>query len=391
MAVASSCLNVATTLRPVMSQSLRESSVLSIAYHTHNTIVYLSPNCSSRSAVRPLQPCSQSTSWRWCAWPITRVVTGSTWCRSVQFSSFRLLWTQLKRPRLTGYKSVDLMTAFTVRTSSARVEPTGSVSVRVQVCISVAGPSWLLRPVREAEYCDERIRLSASLSQESCQFFACYGRRSVLHWCRCGTLCTSGFVDDATFAHRGQEPATGWGCMLRTTQQMAARIWLRGLYSSWPILVRQHRTTDRLRYLWLPCLCMLPMALARSSSGSVAIRHLLPVLWMTQCSCVLATRKRLVLKWLNGRKQNEFDTAAVYTQTDPPGGIVWYLRRRCCDAVRYKGMFENALLVLSHAWRELYTVDHASCFQWPWKRRAKRRARLRVRTPELAIIFTNRN
>jgi len=40
----------------------RESSVLSIAYHTHNTIVYLSPNCSSRSAVRPLQPCSQSTS-----------------------------------------------------------------------------------------------------------------------------------------------------------------------------------------------------------------------------------------------------------------------------------------------------------------------------------------
>ena len=30
---------------------------------------------------------SQSTSWRWRAWPITRRVTGSTWCRSVQFSS----------------------------------------------------------------------------------------------------------------------------------------------------------------------------------------------------------------------------------------------------------------------------------------------------------------
>ena len=28
---------------------------------------------------------SQSTSWRWRAWPITRRVTGSTWCRSVQF------------------------------------------------------------------------------------------------------------------------------------------------------------------------------------------------------------------------------------------------------------------------------------------------------------------
>ena len=34
-----------------------------------------------------LQPCSQSTSWHWRAWPITRRVTGSTWCRSVQFSS----------------------------------------------------------------------------------------------------------------------------------------------------------------------------------------------------------------------------------------------------------------------------------------------------------------
>jgi len=40
-----------------------------------------------------LQPCSQSTSWRWRAWPITRRVTGSTWCWSAQFSLFRLLWT----------------------------------------------------------------------------------------------------------------------------------------------------------------------------------------------------------------------------------------------------------------------------------------------------------
>ena len=37
--------------------------------------------------------CSQSTSCRWCAWPITHRVTGSTWCRSVQFNPLRLLWT----------------------------------------------------------------------------------------------------------------------------------------------------------------------------------------------------------------------------------------------------------------------------------------------------------
>jgi len=37
------------------------------------------------TAVRALQPCSQSTSWRWRAWPIARRVTGSTRCTSVQF------------------------------------------------------------------------------------------------------------------------------------------------------------------------------------------------------------------------------------------------------------------------------------------------------------------
>jgi len=30
-------------------------------------------------------------------------------------------------------------------------------------------------------------------------------------------------------------------------------------------------------------LCMLPMAVARSSSGIVVIRYVLPVLWMTYC------------------------------------------------------------------------------------------------------------
>jgi len=42
-----------------------------------------------------LQPCNQSTSWRWHARPITCRVTGSNWCMSVQFSSVRLLWTRL--------------------------------------------------------------------------------------------------------------------------------------------------------------------------------------------------------------------------------------------------------------------------------------------------------
>jgi len=37
--------------------------------------------------LRSGQPCSQSASWRWRARPITRRVTGSTWCRSVQFNS----------------------------------------------------------------------------------------------------------------------------------------------------------------------------------------------------------------------------------------------------------------------------------------------------------------
>jgi len=50
--------------------------------------------CSQRTNWTELQfaNSSQSTSWRWRAWPITRRVTGSTWCRSVQFSSVRPLW-----------------------------------------------------------------------------------------------------------------------------------------------------------------------------------------------------------------------------------------------------------------------------------------------------------
>ena len=39
-------------------------------------------------------------------------------------------------------------------------------------------------------------------------------------------------------------------------------------------------------------LCMLPMSVARSSSGGVAIRHELPVLWMTSCLYIMIRNRR---------------------------------------------------------------------------------------------------
>jgi len=70
--------------------------------------------------------CSQSTSWRWRAWPIARRVTGSTWCRSVrrlavwrlslrihvfrtglQFSSVPPLWI-LPKSGVSNTKTTDL-------------------------------------------------------------------------------------------------------------------------------------------------------------------------------------------------------------------------------------------------------------------------------------------
>jgi len=202
------------------------------------------------------------------------------------------------------------MTAFTVYTAAQYVlrqhawNPLGRFQCGFKcVRVSIAGPSWLLRPVREADYCDERIRLSTSLSQQSRQFFACYGRRSVLPWCRCGTLCTSGVVDDVTFARRCQEPATWWECVLKTTQQMAARIWLRGLYSSWLIYHRSVMSTSALLF----------------------------------------------------------------------------------DAVRYLVIHARAVSAVNRTRRELEEVENAS-----WSE-SMRRSRLWVRTPELPIIYTNRN
>ena len=53
--------------------------------------------CSQRINRTELANCSQSTSWRRHAWPITRPVIGSTWCRYVHYCSVQFcpLWTPL--------------------------------------------------------------------------------------------------------------------------------------------------------------------------------------------------------------------------------------------------------------------------------------------------------
>ena len=50
-----------------------------------------------------------------------------------------------------------------------------------------------------------RFQTSAITKAGTCiwECMKCYGPGSVL-WRRCGTLCTSGFMDDVTFAHNGQ-------------------------------------------------------------------------------------------------------------------------------------------------------------------------------------------
>jgi len=63
---------------------------------------------------------------------------------------------------------------------------------------------------------------------------------------------------------------------------------------------------------------MLPMAVARSSSGGVVIGYVLPVLSLTTClhnGQDIGDAKRTILK----NVQHGFDIVA-YTQTDPPGG-----------------------------------------------------------------------
>jgi len=65
---------------------------------------------------------------------------------------------------------------------------------------------------------------------------------------------------------------------------------------------------------------MLPMAVAWSSSGDVAICHVMPVLWVTSRWHIMARNRRCekgIHSKVTQQGQHRFD-AAAYTQTDPP-------------------------------------------------------------------------
>ena len=50
----------------------------------------------------------------------------------------------------------------------------------------------------------------------------------------------------------------------------------------WPMLTAYHETTG-LNFTTFLCILTMAVAVARSSSDGVAIRYVLPVLWMTSC------------------------------------------------------------------------------------------------------------
>ena len=79
-----------------------------------------------------------------------------------------------------------------------------------------------------------------------------------------------------------------------------------------------HRTTRPV----LTSVCVSPLAGARSSSGGVAMRYILPVFWTILYLLIMATNRRrknrYIVKVIQ-RGQHGFDTLA-YTQTDLPGG-----------------------------------------------------------------------
>ena len=68
-------------------------------------------------------------------------------------------------------------------------------------------------------------------------------------------------------------------------------------------------------------LCVLPMAVARSSSGDVVMRYVLPVCWMTSCLHTMAStrlhaRQRRILnvtykQWSGGRSRPMTSTIAL--------------------------------------------------------------------------------
>jgi len=67
-----------------------------------------------------------------------------------------------------------------------------------------------------------------------------------------------------------------------------------------------------------PILRTLHMSVARSSSGGVAIRYVLPVLWMTSCLYIMARNRRRNSDSITSSMDLSPWTVA-YTQTGPPG------------------------------------------------------------------------
>jgi len=90
-------------------------------------------------------------------------------------------------------KDVDCETVLTV--SKKLLQPAGKLSI-----IVTSMPVCVYFPLRTSgTACPDFAKLSVSVT---------YGCGSVLLRRRCDMLCTSGFVDDAMFAHSSQERAT---------------------------------------------------------------------------------------------------------------------------------------------------------------------------------------
>jgi len=109
------------------------------------------------------------------------------------------------------------------------------------------------------------------------------GCGSVLLWQRCRKLCTSGFVDYVMFLYIGLYGASRVFLSAESVRgEITASIWGR-LCST--IQIRNCTSMIAHRgavcHLRLPYWCTLPVAVARSSSDSVAIRYVLPVSLMT--------------------------------------------------------------------------------------------------------------
>ena len=71
--------------------------------------------------------CSQSTSWRWRAWPIACRVTGSTCCRSVLFSSVQFILVRW----LISHELCDLVSSFCNRSVRNTQDDSDVISIHI--------------------------------------------------------------------------------------------------------------------------------------------------------------------------------------------------------------------------------------------------------------------